>query len=72
METILIVNITQSAFFRYSKKQESDTNYNKILLELLTPPPDTLLSHWDRRDRIVFAPINTHEYVERNFCELHL
>ena len=38
METILVVNINEKSFFRYNPKNETDTGYNKLLLELLTPP----------------------------------
>jgi hypothetical protein len=78
METIFITNVTQYAFFRYNKKHESDTGYNKLLLELLTPPFEedsnkkSAYSHWDRKDKIVIAPKNTHEYVERLYNELYL
>jgi hypothetical protein len=54
METIFIVNLTQSSFFRYKKKNENDDGYNKILLELVTPWPE--ISHWSREDKIIIAP----------------
>jgi len=63
METIYIVNITESSFFRYNKKNENDDGYKKILLDLVTPPPISIFttikssnSHWSREDKIVIAP----------------
>ena len=73
METILIVNINEKSFFRYNKKNETDTGYNKLLLELLTPPDkDSKISHWFRTDKIVFAPKHIESYVERVYNELYL
>ena len=73
METIFIVNITTTAFFRYNKINEADTGYNKFLLELVTPPNDkTNYSHWNRKDKIVCAPKHLHNYIERTYCELYL
>jgi hypothetical protein len=76
METIFVVNVTQTAFFRYSR---SDGGYNKLLLELLTPQPsdensdeETCLSHWSRKDKIVIAPKHMHDYIERTYNELYL
>ena len=73
METIFIVNLNESAFFRYNKKNETDLGYNKLLLELLTPPDKkTSESHWRRDDKIVFAPTHLHNYLERTYNELYL
>lgn len=73
METIFIVNLDESAFFRYNKIDENDCEYNKILLELLTPPnKKTKYSHWSRSDKIVFAPKHLHNYLERTYNELYL
>jgi hypothetical protein len=73
MDTILIVNINEKSFFRYNKKNETDTGYNKLLLELLTPPDKkTTISHWLRTDKIVFAPKHIESYVERTYNELYL
>lgn len=73
METIYIVNITTFSFFRYNKKNENDCEFNKILLKLLTPPNKNLIySHWNRNDKIVFAPKHLHNYIERIYSELYL
>jgi hypothetical protein len=77
METILVLNLTQETFFRYTKKNSEDNGYNKILLEFLTPPKENLLqdtvglSHWERRDKIVFVPKKLIEYVEKKYGEIN-
>jgi hypothetical protein len=77
METILVLNLTQETFFRYTKKNSEDKGYNKILLEFLTPPKETLLkdteglSHWERGDKIVFVPKKLIEYVEKKYGEIN-
>jgi len=70
METIFVVNMDERAFFRYTKKSETDKGYNKIMLKLLTPPKNTSESHWKKEDKIVVAPENTHNYLERLYNEL--
>ena len=75
METIFIVNINENSFFRYTKKNETDLGYKKIVLELLTPPHEkTKDSHWLRTDKIVFAPQKKeiYHYLERYYNELYL
>jgi hypothetical protein len=72
METIFIVNNNQQSFFRYTKTDNNDTKYNKILLELLTPPKKGGLSHWSRTDKIIFAPHTVHGYLEKTYNELYL
>ena len=72
-QVIFIANTNEQSFFRYYKKNETDNGYNKLLLELLTPPGDnTKFSHWKRTDKIVFCPNNLHNYIEKNFNELYL
>jgi hypothetical protein len=73
METIFIVNLNVSSFFRYNKKNDTDIGYNKILLELTTPPNEkTDISHWLRSDKIVLAPKHLHNYLERTYNEIYL
>jgi hypothetical protein len=73
METTFIVNVHQQSFFRYAKKATNDTEYNKILLELLTPPKKGgKSSHWSRKDKIIFAPHTMHCYLEKTYNELIL
>lgn len=61
----------ERAFFRYTKKSESDKGYNKLLVELFTPPAkNSSYSHWKREDKIVLAPENTHNYLERLYNEI--
>ena len=76
-EIIFLVNVTEKSFFRYSKKNKTDEGYNKLLLELLTPPINvktgkkTTISHWNRTDQIVIAPYRFHYYLERTYNELY-
>jgi hypothetical protein len=73
METIYIVNINAYSFFRYDKKDAYDFGYNKLLLELLTPPDkNESYSHWNRTDKIVFAPKHLKNYLEKSYNELYL
>jgi len=82
METIYIVNLTESAFFRYNKRNESDNGYNKALLELLSTPlymnknkqyVKSSHSHWSRADNIIISPKSIPEkFLERYYNELHL
>jgi hypothetical protein len=73
METIFIVNITEYSFFRYEKKDENDFGYNKLLLELLTPPDKkSPISHWAKTDKIVIAKQYFKIYLERIYNELYL
>jgi hypothetical protein len=70
-EEVFIVNLNEKSFFRYLKKDETDSGYNKLLLNLLTPPNvNTKISHWMRTDKIVFAPKHLHKYVEQTYNEL--
>jgi len=76
METIFILNLTQSSFFRYNKKNTTDVGYNKFLLELVTPPEDNILgtqnlSHWGKEDKIIFVPNHLLEYVNKRYNELY-
>jgi hypothetical protein len=67
MEIILVVNINQQAFFESSK----DT-YEHKLKELLTPYGSNKLSHWSRKDKIVFCPTSLENFVKKNYNELYL
>ena len=70
-EEVFIVNLNEKSFFRYLKKDETDRGYNKLLLNLLTPPNvNTKISHWMRTDKIVFAPKHLHKYLEQTYNEL--
>lgn len=70
-EEVFIVNLNEKSFFRYLKKDETDSGYNKLLLNLLTPPNvNTKISHWMRTDKIVFAPKHLHKYLEQTYNEL--
>ena len=70
-EEVFIVNLNEKSFFRYSKKDETDSVYNKLLLNLLTPPNvNTKISHWMITDKIVFAPKHLHKYIEQTYNEL--
>lgn len=77
MSLIFILNLTQGSFFRYQQASEDDTNYNKILLQLLRPAKtpilkgDKGLSHWDRSDKIIFVPQHLYEHVNKFYNELH-
>jgi len=77
METIFVLNLTQQSFFRYTKENNEDKGYNKTLLGLITPPKKNLLednvglSHWERKDKIVFVPKHLMEYVERKYGEIY-
>ena len=73
METIFIVNLTEYSFFRYEKKDENDFGYNKLLLELLTPPDkESPISHWAKTETIVIAKQHFKIYLERIYNELYL
>ena len=70
-DVMYIVNVTEKSFFKYAKSNEADVGYNKILLELLTPPhPSDKYSHWSRADNIVIAPEHLYQYVEMQYNEL--
>jgi hypothetical protein len=70
---LLIVNLTTESFFRYSIKNNTDIGYNKILLELLTPPDKiSTYSHWSREDNIKICPKHLHNYIEKKYNELYL
>jgi hypothetical protein len=76
METIFILNLSQETFFRYTKNNVLDLEYNKILSELVTKPEEILLktttdlSHWDRKDKIIFVPKHLMGYVEKKYGEI--
>ena len=76
-EMIFVVNVTEKSFFGYLKKNKTDEGYNKLLLELITPPINektgkkTTISHWNRTDKIVIAPYRFHYYLERMYNELN-
>lgn len=73
METIFIVNNTEHSFFRYEKKHDNDFGYNKLLLELLTPPDKkSPISHWAKTDNIVIVKQHFKMYLERIYNELYL
>lgn len=69
---LFVVNLTTKSFFRYSMKNETDKGYNKILLQLLTPPDKDKYSHWFREDKIVFCPKHLYNYVEKNYGEIYI
>ena len=77
METIFILNVTQQSFFRYTKENNEDKGYNKILLGLITPPKNNILedniglAHWGRGDKIVFVPKKLIPYVEKKYGEIY-
>jgi hypothetical protein len=71
MPVLFILNLTQGSFFRYQQLSEDDTNYNKILLQLLTPPKKSGLSHWDRKDHIIFVPPHLYDHVNKFYNELY-
>jgi hypothetical protein len=56
METIIIINLNQSSFFRYNPKGDNDTGYNKLLFDQVTPPREKLdsenLSHWSKKKNL--------------------
>lgn len=69
---IIIVNLTTKSFFRYFMKNETDKEYNKKMLELLTPPDKEEYSHWFREDKIVVCPEHLYNYVNKYYAELYL
>lgn len=72
METIIIVNHDKKSFFCYVKQYKNDKGYNKILLELLTPPNKSTISHWSRSDNIAFAQTYLHNYIKKTYNEIIL
>jgi hypothetical protein len=74
METIFIVNLNVSSFFRYNKINIYDDGYDEILLNILTPIEDDFsfesFSHWSRTDKIIIAPKHLHSHIEKIYGEL--
>ena len=70
---LIVVNLTTESFFRYLMINETDKGYNKILLDLLTPPNEkSKYSHWSRKDTIKICPEHLHGYVKKKYNELYV
>lgn len=69
-QQIMILNLTQSTFFRYYKESNDDKGYNRTLRDLTTPHKPGALSHWDKHDKIVFVPEHLYGYVNKTYGEL--
>lgn len=70
---MFIVNLTTNSFFRYSMQNQTDKGYNKLLLQLLTPPTkNDTVSHWSRNDKIVFCPKHLENFVQQNYSEIYV
>jgi hypothetical protein len=78
METIFVLNLSQGNFFRYTKKNNEDKGYNRIILEFTTPQKKNLieetvgLSYWEKTDKIVFVPKHLMDYTEKKYMETYV